>query len=562
LALTNNSNHVLYLPQYFKYSVSLSTLKNNSGVIYTKDFTLSNCMKENFPLIDQKSFDASNLNKTFCVENQNLTINGSWENEVMNYVSIKISICTDEPHCAPYEEIMNFIFSHQVYFSIFYQDTFINPQNATHPLTYNLFSYYKGLKLDNYKYAFLYVRNQSLISDEGFLFKSYSNSMFDSVAFDYDFFDDCLMGENNVMVEFDIAVSLNKFIYRRSYLKIQTVFGNLGGIGNIFNILLTLCVCTFSVISRDEIILNKIFDFDINVKNEYFNMSNNSNKSGKKSSIFKTGAHAYRKNNMIAEELNDFKNFIDFKDSSILKNIPSNQENINENEKNDDTTTELKLNNFISPNLEKVINQKPILKNNRYEYIKDNNINFNKISKKSTNNDDKKLGENKNFNRAKQTLFNLNFQKKRKEISFSFCEIISAYFCWCICLKIFSKSEYIKKLKLKKSLYNKSQYAISNFFDITYIINKLEEFEKLKLVILDSKQIALFNFISKELISLDESKIKNHYLSSMRGFTKNKENMTNLIIELRQRIRNSSNVNVVGNIDKKLLNLLNDEFRV
>jgi hypothetical protein len=66
--------------------------------------------------------------------------------------------------------------------------------------------------------------------------------------------------------------------------------------------------------------------------------------------------------------------------------------------------------------------------------------------------------------------------------------------------------------------------------DITHIMQKIEEFEKLKIVIFNSEQLALFNFISKEFISLNNENLKSHTLTRMKTFVNNKQDLANLII--------------------------------
>ena len=94
--------------------------------------------------------------------------------------------------------------------------------------------------------------------------------------------------------------------------------------------------------------------------------------------------------------------------------------------------------------------------------------------------------------------------------------------------------------------------------DITYIIAKLEEFEKLKIVVFNSQQLALFNFISKEFISLNDEKIKNNNLTRMKSFIKNKEDLANLIINFKDKINSNSEVK---QRDRKLFDLIIEELK-
>ena len=94
-----------------------------------------------------------------------------------------------------------------------------------------------------------------------------------------------------------------------------------------------------------------------------------------------------------------------------------------------------------------------------------------------------------------------------KLASFSFFEIISA-FILCSCCR----SNYVRN---KRKLYDKGFETFEDFLDFTFIIKKIDEFDKLKLILLQKHQIALFNFITKELISLNEEKMKSHEYTNL-----------------------------------------------
>jgi hypothetical protein len=99
---------------------------------------------------------------------------------------------------------------------------------------------------------------------------------------------------------------------------------------------------------------------------------------------------------------------------------------------------------------------------------------------------------------------------------------------------------------------------VEEFMDITHIIQKLEEFEKFKIVMFNSEQLALFNFISKELMSLDELKLNNHDMTIFKNFGKDKENLAQIIMNFREKIKFMN----VDDIDRKLFSLLNEEMKL
>jgi hypothetical protein len=135
-------------------------------------------------------------------------------------------------------------------------------------------------------------------------------------------------------------------------------------------------------------------------------------------------------------------------------------------------------------------------------------------------------------------------------ISFSFMEIVQIFFCCQACAN--------KKLNLKKKLYMKSNFFVEQYMDITYIINKLEELEKLKIVLLNPEQLALFNFLSKELISEDETKIRNHDITVYKKFCSSKDNLANVIVRFKEKINKHG---ILSHTDSKLYSFLYDEFK-
>jgi hypothetical protein len=56
-------------------------------------------------------------------------------------------------------------------------------------------------------------------------------------------------------------------------------------------------------------------------------------------------------------------------------------------------------------------------------------------------------------------------------------------------------------------LHLETKSVIEEFIKITFIIQKLQEIEKLKIVLFNEEQIALFSLITNALKSLDEEKI-------------------------------------------------------
>jgi hypothetical protein len=147
-------------------------------------------------------------------------------------------------------------------------NTYVNPQNSDQPINYGMVNLAKSLKYGTSKNSDIFIRTQTLISDDGFIMKS--KNIQNTIAFDYSNFDDAAFDEEQILVNYSINVSPNKYTYYRSYMKIQAVLASVGGLANIFRIVLVIVCYTFSIVKRDEYIMNKIFEYDMLEDNKSF----------------------------------------------------------------------------------------------------------------------------------------------------------------------------------------------------------------------------------------------------------------------------------------------------
>ena len=95
-----------------------------------------------------------------------------------------------------------------------------------------------------------------------------------------------------------------------------------------------------------------------------------------------------------------------------------------------------------------------------------------------------------------QSLKKLNDAKlsKKTKLKFSSWEIIRATF-----FPFFLSKNLKKKLKL----YKKASGGLLKYINILQMVQMLQQLEKLKLIIFNKNQLALFNYLSKPMISLD-----------------------------------------------------------
>jgi hypothetical protein len=492
LSITPGSSYYpLEKPEYFNYSFIL--WGGDAEATSVNILNVTKCKRENFPSISDDYFNYFYLNQTICIENQDVTLLGSYTDLNFSFLSVILEPCKNSTYsnitCAPEEEIFDYIKNNEVYFDIYFQDSIINHNDVNNPVKHILNTIETSVKVGSYKVLNTYFKNQTVNSDDGFLLKT--SNLFNCLSFDYMYSDDKNFDRERIFVEAIFYASNNKIVINRRYTKIQEVLASIGGLANVLNIILTIICSNFSTVRRDEVLLNEIFDFDIQRK-----MTRSIEK-------------------CVPEPK-------ELKEKNIIENL---QVNLSFNSNSDNSRVS-------SPSTLKTLR-----KEKQFQKI-------HQIPKIE-------LSPNNNIKNPKEIIELIQQRKRKYTLKFTSCEIIKAFFCFSCCRS--------QNLKEKIQLYNKSKNIITNFMDITYIMKKIEEFEKLKIVIFNSEQLALFNFISKEFISLNDENLKSHTLTRMKNFVNNKEDLANLIINFKNKV--NSNEFKVKHIDKKLYDLISEDLK-
>ena len=105
------------------------------------------------------------------------------------------------------------------------------------------------------------------------------------------------------------------------------------------------------------------------------------------------------------------------------------------------------------------------------------------------------------------------FKVKETSLEISILESLMYYVC------------NYKNLRMKKELIKRGSRAINKRIDISYIIQKIVEIEKLKVLLLDADQLKLFEYLPKPLLTHN----KNNKLFSKRQFLNKVQDNHNLI---------------------------------
>ena len=117
------------------------------------------------------------------------------------------------------------------------------------------------------------------------------------------------------------------------------------------------------------------------------------------------------------------------------------------------------------------------------------------IQRKSKHNLSLTLDSNKQI--YKERIKNV-FKKEKRPLFLSILDLISA--------RIFKKKENLTKYKQRKNAVR----AVLQKLDISFLLNKIAELEKLKMILMDHDQFKLFDYLPKPTIQVNQN-IKYHY---------------------------------------------------
>jgi hypothetical protein len=299
--------------------------------------------------------------------------------------------------------------------------------------------------------------------------------------------------------------SSNKIIYYiRTYKRISEVLANVGGLSNVLVLVFNFIAYFYSSFRRNKEIINSLYDFDVNLKN-----------------FFKADEKMTKK---VVEE-KQLKLFtlspVQNKDHQTIKNSP---EQISIFEKNNKFKNE-------------ILNQ-----NKKRDAIKISGMSMSKDSNSNT------LLRNVDVKERKRVSEYLKFLKKRKRTHmFSFS--LHNYIKVACCSKCVNN-----KLKEKYQEYVKIEDIVTELLDLNRILTKIEDIEKLKMIILKDEQYSLFNFTSK--YQLSDKYCKFNYITEKRNFLNDENNLMNLLLK----VFNDENYKVTD-IDKRLFQFMNNDMK-
>ena len=334
------------------------TLHNGIYFKENKQIKFKKCNEYNFEIIPQ-SFQKLPLNNLYCLDN-NINLKGGYMKNSWNYVRLNFSKCENSTEnnniCKSDEEINKYLMGG--YLGIYIPDYSFESTKYHQPYKVFVRSLYHSFSIKYLEDIILYFKLIEVITDSGYFFEK--KNFVNYAAYDYiqnviDF------GETKDFLSLTINISPKREMYKRTYIKLQTIFSNVGGM-----LKMILLLGEYSVyFMRMLLYKNYILEF-FNLDESEIRLKEIRKKyklKGMSSSKFKIESFFSNINENNENNLKKYNSFID--NNSVIKNNDEKSE-IRSNINNDDKLITdkkqfKKENTFFEMNKNKTLKQNNFL---------------------------------------------------------------------------------------------------------------------------------------------------------------------------------------------------------
>ncbi|KAL4449924.1 hypothetical protein ABPG74_015043 [Tetrahymena malaccensis] len=508
----------------------LQTTYVMNGQVRTKAATqiqMEPCRYEHFQLIGEDQYTKMNIlssGKNFiCPKlDQNLEVQGIYTNERFSFIRIYVTRCNkSELHlsqnswrpqnCGSDEYFNSYIQQIKYPKLLIYTTSFnINPQDTTNYATPYIqdqqtvqFSPYS-----TFKNVDLFVKDVEINTDNNIIFQT-AGQVENFITFNPTetiiVQDNYINNSDQPFIQLQLRRSLDSIKIQRSFKKLTELMYQIGGLVKCVFLLLEIFVSRYNKFQFRLELANKLYDFELSTK-----------KNQKKQEITRTEDQVSQKDSTntqkqkepIEPNPNDGEpqivNLGDFRKDSkkgILQ-VKSASNNL--------VSTASGIKTFIdneeSPQL---LKKKQICQNQRQLSILSNEIYQNQISQVQLNQEQVKLNDKSSLQvtvYAQQQVSTF-----RNQLSQYFQQIISKSQRMKACFSYFLNYISFRKIcnSEKNYLIRKAQQFTKRDLDIYVILDKLQEIEKIKKMLLNQEQLTLFNFFPKPVIRKQQKLFQN-----------------------------------------------------
>ena len=520
----NGSNAFDSYKKYFDYSMSINEWIDGPSTIKKYIFKLKYCDIKDFDYDVNDTFYNIKLNKFYCPiinETTNYTLEGLYTDKYFKFIEIIFKL--NEYSKNNLDEVKEFMKNNPVEMIIYLMDSSIDYENRLNPISKYINEINKWLDFENRKETQITYSDVEFEDDQHYYLNSIKKINIAYLDNNVDAFRFVKRNENlddEILGTFIIKASYRKIKYKRIYQKLPSFLAHVSGLIELTYLISFFIVRFMDKILIDKIIINKMFKFRGNNNFNFDYLKILCREDELKNNKLKNNNNFYYQNKKIDDEI-DNENY-----NNNNEFVISSQRTINNNEINNKN---IKYNNYFN-------------KINVYS-IKKKTINENANSFQNKNNT--KSSNLKFINYFNKQLLNQNKKENKTKVNIKLYDLIIYKLCECFCnLKNKVKNKIIK---------NKINY----YLDIFYYINKIQEIDLIKYILIDNNnQTILFEYLTKPIINFNEYD-ENENIKINKYKKKDYENLYDIYKEININNKLNSNKN---KIEDKLINLINKEI--
>ena len=236
------------------------------------DLELEPCKIEKFGTSFKEKFKTKRLNNLYCFKNMDFILEGHFAYELYSFFYIQFFPCvntTESQNCKPLEIIDYYL--KNTFISFQWQDIKLTPKNYSHPIIASDVDIYSTVGKKMFQEIHAYFQIVNIETDLDFLgfddfdhIKTERYLKFDQLVVMSNIMENNIYETGGSFCDFTLKLSENIRVERRSFAKLITILGDVGGLMEVIYTLLSI-VSSLSVNILYEIsLVNNIFDFNIN----------------------------------------------------------------------------------------------------------------------------------------------------------------------------------------------------------------------------------------------------------------------------------------------------------
>ena len=257
---------------YTVKAIFYDNVKNENGTferIESRDLKVEKCKQEKFGEDYQYLFKEGEFNNSYCLSSLDFILTGGFIYDRLSFIGLEIFPCKNSTennfHCKSQEIIDKFLGGG--YFSILLKDIGLNPRNYSFPVLPTLQDIYTTISKQFYRDLILYYEITEIRTDKGFFLERFYNERY--LKFDKKIETLFLRNEESYyngesIMSIQIRLSDNIHVQNREYRKMHNVFATTGGYMQMLNTIFSLLIIFPNKFFYDNIIVNNLFDFDLN----------------------------------------------------------------------------------------------------------------------------------------------------------------------------------------------------------------------------------------------------------------------------------------------------------